>query len=69
MLSFSEFLTESYGSVAASVAKKKAEHPEHYCSHSKCLWRIADRDGNITTPCKSTKHPQPWPPKPPEKKE
>jgi hypothetical protein len=26
-------------SVAASVAKSKAAHPEEFCTHAKCLWR------------------------------
>ena len=40
----------SHGSVAASVRKSKAAHPEKYCRASLCLWRTSDRFGN-PTPC------------------
>lgn len=47
----------SYGrSVAASVREQKEKHPELFCAHPKCLWRIVDRFGN-SMPCQSTKHP------------
>ena len=35
--------------IAAKVAANKLAHPERYCSHPKCLWRVETRNGR--TPC------------------
>ena len=34
----------THNSVAKSVRLSKESHPENYCQHPKCLWRVVVRD-------------------------
>jgi hypothetical protein len=43
-------------SIAAKVAAVKAAHPEQFCKHPRCLWRVkSGRDGRDLEPCR--RHP------------
>ncbi len=42
------------GSTAGKVVEEKEQHPERFCSHAGCLWRVLHR-GGAETPC--PKHP------------
>lgn len=37
--------------VAAQVRIEKEKHPERFCAHPKCLWRIVTRNG--LNPCRN----------------
>jgi hypothetical protein len=39
---------------AAKTREDKSAHPENFCTHPRCLWRVLHRDGRVT-PC--PKHP------------
>lgn len=34
---------------------EKEKFPDRYCANSRCLWRITNREGVVTSPCQ--KHP------------
>ncbi len=36
---------------AAKVREEKEEHPERFCKHPRCLWRISTRSGS--NPCRN----------------
>lgn len=48
--------------VAADVRKHKETHPELYCAHPRCLWRIVTNRG--PNPCRNHPLPRPVPPAP-----
>lgn len=38
-------------STASRVAREKREHPDRFCSHPGCLWRVKHLRGGDDTPC------------------
>lgn len=37
--------------VAAAVRREKEAHPERFCAHPRCLWRVVTRAGR--NPCRN----------------